>query len=149
MPRFAEGTTGGDTDAYCGKCRLTLAHVVIATDAGRPVRVQCKTCNAEHAMRAGTPARASATEAKPKRASKTAKPKQGAAERRAEAAFEAARAGKDLSRATRYTPRQEFSAGEVLDHATFGLGVVEKCLADNKVQVIFQTGGERVLVHAR
>ena len=84
-----------------------------------------------------------------KRATRTAKPKQGAAERKAEAAFEAARAGKDLSRAQRYSPREAFAAGDVLDHATFGLGVVEKLLADNKLQVIFQTSGERVLVHSR
>lgn len=100
-------------------------------------------------MRNTPPARTATSEPRKKASSKTARPKQGAAERRAEAAFEAARAGKDLSRATRYTPRQAFVAGDVLDHATFGIGVVEKCLADNKVQVIFQRGGERVLIHAR
>lgn len=146
-----EAVAGGDIDTYCGKCRLTLAHVVVATDAGKAVRVLCKTCKSEHNVRR-TPVRKAASERAPRakgtRAS-SAKPSQERAERRAEEAFEAARQGRDLAGAKRYRPQEVVDVGDVIDHPTFGLGVVLKLLSDAKAQIIFQRSGERVLIFGR
>ena len=130
-------TAGSDIDAYCGKCKLVLAHVIIALKGARPARVQCKTCNAEHnykktAPRQGTTRRSTA---KSDSASK-------------QAAFDSLVAGRDLSRAVRYGIGETFVEEDVLDHKTFGLGLVTRVLSDNKIEVQFSMGS-KILVHAR
>lgn len=138
--------TGSDVDAYCSKCQLELAHVVVAMVAGRPARVICKTCRTEHAYkRLG--------DAKPARGSRaeSAGPRTARASRAAGASrgdYDSLMKGKDLSRAQRYKPATTFDDGDVLSHPTFGIGLVTRVLGDGKVEVMFQAGS-KVLVHAR
>ena len=42
---------GGEVDAFCTKCQLTLAHTVHAVVSGRPVKVECNTCHGVHRYR--------------------------------------------------------------------------------------------------
>ena len=42
---------GQDIDSYCGKCKMTLAHVIVAMEGTKVARAQCKTCYATHAYR--------------------------------------------------------------------------------------------------
>ena len=56
--------------------------------------------------------------------------------------------GRDISNAVKYKLSQAFTVDEVLDHKTFGLGLVMRLLSDNKIEVTFQTGS-KVLVHSR
>ena len=127
---------GMDTDAYCGKCKLVLAHVIIAMRGARPARVECKTCNAVHAFKEEAPRKAT------RRA--TTRDSAGAAL----AAYEGLMEGRDISRATKYKLSEPFDVDDILDHKTFGLGLVTRLLSDNKIEVTFQTGS-KVLVHAR
>jgi hypothetical protein len=127
---------GDDTDAYCGKCKLVLAHVIIAMRGKRPARVECKTCSAVHAFKAEPP-RTGARRATTR--DKTAE---------ALAQYESLMEGRDLSRAVKYKASQEFGLEDVLDHKTFGLGLVTRVLSDQKIEVTFQ-GGNKILVHAR
>ena len=46
---------GQDIDAYCTKCKLVLAHVIIALRGTRPAKVECKTCKSIHAYRKEAP----------------------------------------------------------------------------------------------
>src|SRR6266511_3985193 len=42
---------GGEVDAFCTKCELTLAHTVHAVVSGKPVKVECNTCHGVHRYR--------------------------------------------------------------------------------------------------
>jgi hypothetical protein len=42
---------GGEVDALCNKCELTLAHTVIAMVGDKPAKVKCNTCKGEHKYR--------------------------------------------------------------------------------------------------
>src|SRR3989338_816803 len=42
---------GGDILCLCTRCKMELAHVVMAMGDGRPKRVVCKTCKSEHSFR--------------------------------------------------------------------------------------------------
>jgi len=42
---------GGEVDAVCGRCKMTLAHTILAMVGTKPVRVQCNTCGAQHGYR--------------------------------------------------------------------------------------------------
>lgn len=149
--------TGGDIDAACSRCRLELAHVIVAMDGVRIMRVQCKTCGSVHAYRsssAPTPSRRSSSSSSSSSASSPqakAKSTSRAASRAAAAAelqYDDSLKGVDVSRARRYKPAIAFEADEVVDHPTFGLGLVTKMLEDRKIEVLFREG-MKVLAHAR
>lgn len=136
---------GADIDAYCSKCELELAHVIIAMAGAKPARVVCKTCRTEHAYRtrakaAGTTPRTRAAGGSKRAGGSRGGPKEGS--------YDQLIAGQDLSRAIRYAPATTFTEGQVLDHKLFGLGFVLKELPDAKIDVVFPAG-TKTLVHAR
>ena len=133
----AKPRAGADIDAYCSRCKLVLAHVIIALRGSRPAKVECKTCRAVHAYREDPPG------PRPARRG-TARDSVAAAQ----AAYDSMLAGKDLSRAAKYRANEAFDLDDVLDHKAFGIGVVTRVLADNKIEVAFSTG-PKVLVHSR
>jgi hypothetical protein len=138
--------TGGDVDAFCSKCQLELAHVVVAVVTGRPAKVQCKTCGTVHAYRGGS----NSSGAKKKRpaagsARVAGSRSRGGAKRND---YDDLMKGRDLSRAQRYKPATIFSEGAVISHPIFGVGIVTRALSDGKIEVLFQAGS-KVLVHSR
>ena len=139
MATASQLTAGTDVDSYCGKCKLTLAHIVVAHAPGRAAKVKCKTCSAEHAMRREKAAKSPA-------AKKTTSRKPAA---KAMIAFEELAHGKDLGASRFYRPAETFELGQVLEHATFGLGVVHRVSPDRKIEVLFREQGNKVLAHAR
>ena len=48
-------SVGENIDAYCLKCKLVLAHLILFKVDGVVNRVQCKTCGAEHKYRETVP----------------------------------------------------------------------------------------------
>ena len=131
--------TGTDIDAYCTRCQLELAHVVVAMVQGRVARVQCKTCGTVHAYRRSEGPSPRRTDAGPGGARRASA---------ARSAYDELMQGKDISRAQRYKPTLRFAPGDVLHHPTFALGLVAKLLSDDKIEVVF-ADATRVLVHGR
>jgi hypothetical protein len=118
---------GGSIDSYCGKCRLTTGHTIMAMEGAVVARVRCKACGGTHKFR------------DPHDALKVRKPraKKGAGEAAAaqivwEAGLEAAR-GKERE----YTMGAKYRVGEIVNHATFGKGIVMKLYA-NKCDMLFK-----------
>jgi len=125
---------GGEVDAFCSRCQLLLAHTVIAMVGAVPVKVECNTCRTVHKYRSALP--------KP---AKVAMPRGTA--RGAAVSFDqilASQAGP----AKRYVPTESFSAGDVLDHPSFGRGFVSAQKDMGKVEVTFRTG-VKTLVHGK
>jgi len=134
---------GSDIDSQCGKCSMELAHVIIAMDGVRPAMVQCKTCQSKHKYRGnvGKPVKKTATRKTPgtRRASTKVTPIQN---------FDMVMSNRDISQSRAYRASEAFGPEDVLDHKTFGLGVVTKELSGNKIEVCFQAGN-KILVHNR
>ncbi len=129
---------GGEIDAFCTKCELTLAHTVIAVMGGKPVKVECNTCHAVHRWRdAG--GRVAGTAAG--RAARPARPKPPVEE------FEAVLAAK-RGAPTSYSPSRLFSVDDVVDHPIFGLGFVSALRDGGKMEVTFRSD-VKLLVHGR
>jgi hypothetical protein len=135
-PESKAPAPGKEVDAYCGKCKLELAHIIIAMKATKIAKVECKTCHALHAYRTKAPA-----PRKPRGAKKGKLPLTASE-------YETLIAGRDLSGAKPYKQDTTFAAEEVINHATFGLGVITKILTDKKIEVGFKVG-LKVLVHDR
>jgi hypothetical protein len=136
-PQPKTPAAGRDLDAYCTRCKFETAHVIVAMDGQRIVRVQCKSCQSVHAYRGGPPTPRSSS-----RASGRTKQPLTASE------YDRLMIGRDTSRARSYKPAEIYAAEEVINHAKFGLGVVVRVLADRKVEVAFDSG-VKVLVHQR
>lgn len=135
---------GSDIDSRCGKCSMELAHVIIAMDGVRPAMVQCKTCQSKHKYRGdvGKPKKKTPVRKTPgtRRTTTTkATPIQN---------FDVVMSNRDISQSRPYRASEAFGPEDVLDHKTFGLGVVTKELSGNKIEVCFQAGN-KILVHNR
>jgi hypothetical protein len=125
---------GGDIDAMCTKCKMLLGHTILAMVGPIPKRVRCNTCQGEHNYHSPS--------SKPvRRAASTGREKPSIT------SWEAQLAGKDLSRARKYAPRDRFEKDEVIDHPTFGIGIVLELRGD-KLEVAFKAY-KKTLVHGK
>jgi hypothetical protein len=126
---------GGEVDSFCGKCKMLLAHTVLAMVGKSIARVRCNTCGTDHAFRR-VPGTAAATPAR-----NTARPA------RVVLGFAAQIEARGASNARAYSPQATFQVDELIAHPTFGLGIVQAVRRD-KVDVAFKAA-ERTLIHGR
>lgn len=133
---------GGEIDAFCTKCDLNLAHTIIAMVGTKVVKVKCNTCDSEHVYRGTQPLVKATSFAAPKKSAS------GATRAPAKKlSWEDQFAGKDLGRAKKYSPRETFVVDDVVDHPTFGLGLVIAVRVD-KVDISFKQD-TKTLVHGK
>jgi len=118
---------GGEVDAFCTKCELLLAHTILAMVGPKIARVRCETCKGEHAYRGAVV---------PAGAKKPRAPRAPAAEK-VVIAWEERLKGSDLTKARKYSPKESFAPEEVLNHPTFGYGIVTAVRGD-KIDVAFK-----------
>ncbi len=134
---------GGNTQAFCTHCKVEREHIVVAMVDGRPARVECDICHRQHNFRA-------APSAKTARAAASST---GSRSRKA-AAEPAPTPVVDLAVLTAgrpsrlYDPKSRFAVGEVVQHPSFGVGLVTLLPGPQKVEIAFQTGA-RLLTHDR
>lgn len=133
--------TGGEVDAFCTKCQLTLAHTILAMVGTKIARVRCNTCNGDHAMRSAPGAARSATPRAPKASAHTPKSE------RVVISFEQRLSEKDTGAARTYSPRERFAVDELVRHPTFGIGIVTAVRVD-KIDIDFKAA-QKTLVHGR
>jgi hypothetical protein len=125
-------SVGGCIDAWCTKCKLELGHTIIAMVNNDPKKVQCNTCNGQHNFRT-KPSEKSRPTSKPT-AQKTKSPEADYNE------YMSRFAGVDPSLATKYSIQGNFRSDELIDHPTFGIGIVVRILQRNKIEILFKNG---------
>jgi hypothetical protein len=142
---------GGEVDAFCTRCRLTLAHTILAMVGTKIVRVRCNTCGGDHAFRSApgttdkpSPSSRASGGASSSRAPRASRP---TAEEKVIISFEEQLAGKDLANAPRYSPKDTYKVDQVIQHPTFGLGLVT-AVRGEKVDITFKSE-TKTLVHGR
>ncbi len=120
---------GSDVEAYCTKCKMVLAHTVVALQGTKPRRVKCNTCGGDHNYRPTKPvAKTAAKKAPAKAKSTTRKVRQSWDEIMQDAS------GKPHKT---YSMSGSFGEGDWIEHSTFGLGCVQTFTAPNKITVRF------------
>ncbi|EAU62386.1 conserved hypothetical protein [Stigmatella aurantiaca DW4/3-1] len=147
---MATHKVGGEVDAVCTRCKLTLAHTILAMVGTKIARVRCNTCGGDHAYRSapGTTDRPTASSrsstsssSRPSAASRAEKPE------KVVISFEEQLAGKDIANAPKYSPKDTYRLDQVIQHPTFGLGLVTAVRGD-KVDIVFKSE-TKTLVHGR
>ena len=137
-PRF-----GGDCLASCTKCKMDLAHVIVAMIDNKPAKVICKTCKSQHKYKRLGTAEAIKKASKPRAARKTAATETV----RVAELWEQKMAENKEARSRMYSPQATFLKGDVIEHPKFGMGFVQEVRLGNKVAVLFRDE-EKVLVHS-
>lgn len=145
---MAELSVGKEVLSHCSKCKLILAHIIVTMkDSSSPDKVQCKTCKATHAFKdpGATKSKTSVN-----KVIKSAKAKRAGSKRSTETVAElwTKAINKNTTGTKSYTIKGSFITGDIIDHPTFGQGVVEKLIDDNKIEVLFQDD-YRTLMHKK
>lgn len=145
---MASQKVGGEVDAQCTRCKLTLAHTILAMVGPKIARVRCNTCGGDHAYRAapGVTDRPSASSSSTARAARAATAAAAKAEK-VIISFEEQLATKDGASAQQYSPKATYQVDQVIQHPTFGTGFVTAVRGD-KVDITFRTD-TKTLVHGR
>lgn len=125
---------GGNVDGWCTKCKLILAHTIEVLAGSEIKRVSCNTCHGKHQFKAHPPGthKASKTSGVTPRVNNYA------------ALLESHQDAKALP----YSFQAKYFQGSVLNHTTFGLGIVTADKGGNKIEVLFPAGS-KVLVHCQ
>jgi hypothetical protein len=135
---------GGNIDCWCGKCKMVLAHTIEAMVGDKPTRVHCNTCRAQHGYKPHQPGEASG-QGRKREAASGARPQsaRGSGNR-----YHSLLKGKDMSSAKRYSIKESYALGDLLQHPSFGFGVATAIKDVTKIEVLFESG-PKVLVHGR
>ncbi|GHG96105.1 hypothetical protein [Comamonas sp. JC664] len=144
---MATHKVGGEVDALCTRCKLTLAHTILAMVGTKIARVRCNTCGGDHAYRGApgvTDRPSSSSTTRTARASSSSSPSKA---EKIIISFEEQLAGKDVASAPRYSPKDTYRVDQVIQHPTFGTGFVTAVRGD-KVDITFR-GDTKTLVHGR
>ena len=119
---------GSDVEAYCTKCKMVLAHTIVALQGLKPRRVKCNTCNGEHNYRATKPLGKTAKKSEKAKSTKPKKTRQSWEEVMQEASSKPHKA---------YSMSGSFGEGDWIEHKSFGLGCVQSFTPPNKITVRF------------
>jgi hypothetical protein len=141
---MATHKVGGEVDAFCTRCKMDLAHTILAMVGTKPVRVRCNTCGGDHAFR-GPPGASERKSASSSAAKRTAAPREKVA--KVVVSFDDVLAGKDVAQSVPYSVRETFKLDQVINHPTFGQGFVSAVRGD-KVDITFRSE-VRTLIHGR
>jgi len=134
-------SAGDIIDARCTRCRKVMNHRIIAMVEGKVVRVECNTCGGAHNYHPPEKPKAASTTAgsrKPAAPARTSSKKDPAAAERAE--WASLRPTMNTERATAYDMSGSYRVNNLVEHPTFGLGVVKRLVPTSKIEVLFEAG---------
>lgn len=121
-------SVGDPIEGRCTKCRKNTSHIIITLAEEAPGKVECQTCSRQHKYRPPTVPKKAAVR-------KTAKPKD--ADRKE---WEALRADMENSTAKAYSMTDTYKINTLIDHPSFGLGIVQRIIGSQKVEILFEEG---------
>ena len=141
MKKNKKNEAGSEINSHCLKCKDVTNHTIIAMIDDEVGKVQCNTCGGRHKYRPEKPEKAKAAKKITTRAATIARAKQA----KAEAYFEELLAGRGKSEALAYSMTNTYKRDDLLNHSTFGLGVVNEIVMPNKIEVLFRQGSKLLI----
>ena len=133
-------SAGDYVEACCTRCRTVLNHTIVAMVGEQVVRVECNTCHGVHNYTRGKKAEVS----DPRSKSRKSAPVSGKAAKdpcRAEQAeWDSLRADMEGKPVLAYDMNAKYAPNDLVEHAAFGLGIVQLVAGPNKMKVLFQSG---------
>jgi hypothetical protein len=140
MSKKAKIEVGKEVIAFCSKCKDSTTHVVEVIKNEKISRVMCKVCLSSHRFR--TDEKEETTEKKVRKTAKKAPPKTSQEKKWERIMAKTASANESP---IEYKMQNSYKVLNVIQHHTFGVGVVREVYGTTKMAVVFQIG-EKVLV---
>jgi len=138
--RITKLSAGNIVEASCTRCRATLNHTIVAMVGEKIVRVECNTCHGVHNYRGPV-------EKKEKTSSQAATKKQAVPRQPKKdpgisdmEEWEALKPTFDRTQATPYDMDRKYRTNELINHSTFGIGIVKTNIPPKKMEVLFELG---------
>jgi len=119
---------GDRIEARCTKCRKNTSHAIVTMGEEGPAKLQCTTCNRQHKYRPATT---------------TSKPvaRRSTDHREAERTeWKKLRPGMNGAVAMDYSMTAAYKVKSLINHPLFGLGLVQRIVGPQKVEVLFEDG---------
>ncbi len=136
---------GSELDSYCGKCKMTLNHAVVAMVDGLPRRVRCLTCQSEHNHRMPKPKGAGRRSPRSGSASKSRSSSSTAG---VTTQWRSMIANWDADKAKTYSIYETFEVEDLVTHVKFGNGIVIEIPEPDRMIAFFETG-EKMLMQGK
>jgi hypothetical protein len=130
---------GSEIDAFCTRCKLVLGHTILALVGKQIARVRCNTCQGEHRFHSEGPEERVGPSARKSRRAVEPSPAVRASLAIGGADLDRLLQGKDLSQPRKYRTSESFTKDEVLEHGSFGLGIVLATRGE-RMEVLFRSG---------
>jgi hypothetical protein len=139
---------GKNIDAFCSRCRLELAHIVLYEVGGVVRGVKCKTCGSEHRYHGPRPEKRRDTMAERRTAKESSKRQQPV--RPMDSRQWEQRNASTISDAVvwDYKWTENYEKGDLIAHPQFGRGFVEKVSTDS-MEVLFRDGRKQMAMNRR
>lgn len=118
-------SVGKDTESYCGKCKVSREHTIMTMDGETIEKVRCTLCGSMHKF-------ISPLDAQKVRKPRVKKDSSATAETVWSASLAEAK-GKERD----YSMTLKYRIGDIVNHQTFGKGIVMKAYAD-KCEILFK-----------
>ncbi|MCP4679566.1 MAG: hypothetical protein GY854_29560 [Deltaproteobacteria bacterium] len=143
---------GSPIEAYCMNCKNDTNHVVLEAEGTQIRSARCEKCNTEgpfRSPRAKTKAALMEFATKKKTKKKTTATKTRRSRKppppSPEVVYQQLMEDMDMSTAVKYSAKKDLEEGELINHPTFGYGIVTSRTDVQKVKVFFESG-ERVMI---
>ena len=120
---------GKEVESLCTKCKIPTVHVIVAMKEDDIHKVMCKSCMGTHRYKAVE-----------KGAATNGKAKKKGTRRRGQKKWTDLLTKVEVDNPRDYTIADTYETKDVIQHNTFGLGIVVKVLDANKMNVAFQEG---------
>jgi RNase P subunit RPR2 len=138
-------------DAYCTKCKLLLAHVVMYEVDGKVKKVKCKTCGSEHIYRTGAQQKKSSDFAvrpgKEKRVNTAPKSRKATYDAPIQWELKYSEMNPE-SPVKVYRVQDIYTSEEVIRHPLFGLGFIGR-VSDTSMEVLFKDAVRRMAMNIK
>lgn len=136
----AKLSPGKEVLSLCGKCKLRLAHIIVAMrDSVTIGKVKCKTCGSEHNYKSVLPGATGKSGTK-------ARSRSGKSEAKSSSLIWENEVPHREDQAKTYATNSKFTVGDIINHPIFGFGLVQKQVTNDKIEILFKVD-IKTLVH--
>jgi len=133
-------------DAFCPRCKFETEHVVTFMLGAKIRRIKCTACGAEHNFHRSQLLKMRSAKDEMEQAKR--KKEEEAEHQALGRMYDEQMLGRDISNIKVYSIKEKFYLEDIVNHPSFGIGLVTKLKEDGKVEVLFKSGF-KVLAHNR
>jgi len=121
-------SVGAPIEARCTKCRKNTTHAILSLADEAPTMVECGVCNRQHIYRPPTTVKKPAVRQAVQR--KDAERKE----------WKELQPSMNSTKAKIYSMTATYKLKSVINHPVFGLGIVQRVVGAQKVEILFEDG---------